>query len=143
MSTRATGRALLALGCLLVWPGMADETAVSRIEAGRAAYDQGDFAAAAEAFAAAVALVPDDDVAVYWLGKAYGRQAERAGWFEAMRLARLTRQSLERAVALNPENPEAVRDLARYYDEAPGFLGGDAARAAELRARLSRLPRTR
>lgn len=122
---------------------MADETAVSRIEAGRAAYDQGDFAAAAEAFAAAVALVPDDDVAVYWLGKAYGRQAERAGWFEAMRLARLTRQSLERAVALNPENPEAVRDLARYYDEAPGFLGGDAARAAELRARLSRLPRTR
>ena len=134
-------RAMLAFGCLLVWPAMAEEGAApSRFEVGREAYDRGDYAAAAEAFAAAVSLAPSDDVAMYWLGKAYGRQAERAGWFEAMRLARLTRQSLERAVALNPENPEAVRDLARYYDEAPGFLGGDAARAAELRLRLSRLP---
>lgn len=133
-------RALLVLGCWLVWPVMAEEApAPSRFDVGREAYDRGDYATAAEAFAAAASLAPDDDVAVYWLGKAYGRQAERAGWFEAMRLARLTRQSLERAVALNPENPEAVRDLARYYDEAPGFLGGDGARAAELRSRLSKL----
>lgn len=134
-------RATLLVGWLLAGVVVADEVARSeRFEAGRAAYARGDYAAAAQAFAAEVASAPNDDVAVYWLGKAYGRQAERAGWFEAMRLARLTRQSLERAVALNPENPEAVRDLARYYDEAPGFLGGDATRAAELRARLARLP---
>ena len=133
-------RVSLLLGCLLIWPCMAEEAATpSRFDAGREAYERGDYAAAAEALAAAVSLAPSDDVAVYWLGKAYGRQAERAGWFEAMRLARLTRQSLERAVTLNPQNSEAVRDLARYYDEAPGFLGGDAARAAELRSRLSRL----
>ena len=108
----------------------------SWFDAGLQAYDAGDYRNAAEAFERAAVALPANDEYAYWLGKAYGRQAEHATWFDAIRLAQLTRAALERAVALNPENWPAVADLARYYAKAPGFLGGDASKAAALRERL-------
>jgi Flp pilus assembly protein TadD len=39
---------------------------------------------------------------------------------------------LERAVALDPKNEEAINDLFEYYLEAPGFLGGGMDKAAAL-----------
>lgn len=132
-------KVLLAIALSLSCLAWADEGRDARFAAARAAYDAKQYAQAAGMFESLVAEAPQDDRYVYWLGKSCGRQAEQAGWFDAVRLAKRTRKALEKAVALNPANAEAVRDLAQYYDEAPGFLGGDADKAAELRLRLKEL----
>lgn len=103
-------------------------------------YHAQDFAAAVKEFKVATTVVPTNDEYAHWLGKAYGRQAERAAWFKAIKLAKLSRAALERAVELNPQNWDAVHDLARYYTAAPGFLGGDRLKADALRARLKTAP---
>jgi len=99
-------------------------------------YEAGDFKGAVTAFERAAALEPESDVYAYWLGKACGRVAERAGALTALRWAGRTRDALERAVELNPDNPDAVQALAQFYEEAPRFIGGDAKKARELRAHL-------
>lgn len=133
-------RSLLLTALCLVLTGVANADASDEAAAwfsdGIRYYEVKDYQAASRAFNAAANAAPDDDEYVHWLGKAYGRQAEHAGGFTALRLAKQTRAALERAVALNPENWDAVRDLARYYADAPGFLGGDKDKAAALRARL-------
>jgi tetratricopeptide (TPR) repeat protein len=97
------------------------------------------YAQAASTFDQAFKVDPANDEYVYWRGKAYGRQAEKAGWLNAIKFAKLTRESFERAVRLNSNNAPAVADLARYYTEAPSFLGGDKAKAESLRAHLKTL----
>ncbi len=71
-----------------------------------------------------VALVPDSSEYHLWLGRAYGMKADHSGWFTALRYARRTRNEFERAVELNNASVDARADLAEYYLEAPGFLGG-------------------
>jgi tetratricopeptide (TPR) repeat protein len=127
----------LVLGCL----AHADEGEVmASFTEGMRYYEAQDFAAAAREFKVATTMVPTNDEYAHWLGKAYGRQAERAAWFKAIKLAKLSRAALERAVELNPQNWDAVHDLARYYTAAPGFLGGDRLKAEALRARLKTAP---
>lgn len=108
-------------------------------QAGQQLYAAAAFDAAAEAFKAAADAMPGNDEYVYWLGKSYGRVAEQAGWFKAMEFARLTRESFERALAINPGNVAAMQDLVHYYEQAPGFLGGSAEKARDLRRRLADL----
>lgn len=103
-------------------------------------YESGRFKSAVAAFEKAAAREPENDVFAYWLGKACGRVAEKAGPLSAMKWAGRTRDALERAVELNPDNRDAVSSLADYYEQAPGFLGGDVAKARALRARLAALP---
>ncbi len=105
--------------------------------AGLRLYERGDFKGAVSAFERAAAREPENDVYAYWLGKACGRVAERASALAAMRWAGRTRDALERAVELNPDNPEAVKALAQFYEEAPRFIGGNAKKARELRAHLA------
>ncbi len=105
---------------------------------GRQAYAEKRFDAAASAFESAAAAAPTNDEYVYWVGKAHGRRAETAGWLTAIQIAPLARVAFERAIELNPNNWDAVSDLAQYYDDAPGFLGGDKTKAAALRSRLLR-----
>lgn len=102
-------------------------------------YEAKEYASAAAAFDSAASAVPDNDDYLYWRGKAYGRMAEHAGWFSAIKFAKVTRESLERAVTINPNNAQAVADLARYYSEAPSFLGGDETKAQRLREHLGTL----
>ena len=106
-------------------------------------YEAGNFAAASKTFKHLSAAAPTNDEFAYWLGKAYGRRAEQVNWLTAIKYAKLTRSAFERAVQLNPKNVAAVRDLAQYYADAPGFLGGDAAKAAALRAQLKSLTAAR
>jgi len=72
-----------------------------------------------------VALDPQNSAYHQWLGRAAGRKAENANPFAAFGLARRVRAEFERAVALDGNNLSARSDLAEYYMEAPGFLGGD------------------
>jgi tetratricopeptide (TPR) repeat protein len=129
---------LLALGVVLA-PGClaADSDPAAWFEAGVLRYEAQDFTAAAERFEAAARAAPANDTYALWLGKTYGRLAERASWLQALRYARRARETLERAVSLNPTNPDALAALARFYAEAPAFLGGDKAKAEALRGRAA------
>jgi tetratricopeptide (TPR) repeat protein len=76
----------------------------------------------------------DSQKSVYhmWLGRVYGEKADRAGVsFAAAGLAKKVRTSFERAVELDPTNWEARVNLAEFYLDAPGIMGGgkDKARA--------------
>jgi tetratricopeptide (TPR) repeat protein len=55
-----------------------------------------------------------------------------ASFLTAPGYASKTRQNLERAVALDERNIEALNDLFEYYLQAPGFLGGGHDKAAAL-----------
>lgn len=77
----------------------------------------------------AVALNPNSSEYHLWLGRAYGNKAEHSSWFTALTLARKTRAEFEKAVQLDNANSDARSDLAEYYMEAPGFLGGGSDKA--------------
>jgi tetratricopeptide (TPR) repeat protein len=79
----------------------------------------------------AVALVPDNGLYHLWLGRIYGEKADRASFLTAAGLAKKVRSEFERAVEFAPESWEARTDLAEFYLEAPGIVGGskDKARA--------------
>ena len=78
-----------------------------------------------------VALEPRNSLYHQWLGRAAGRKAETSNPFTAFGLARRVRSEFEKAVALDGTNISARADLAEYYTEAPGFLGGDKNKARQ------------
>lgn len=86
----------------------------------------------------AVELAPNHSEYHMWLGRAYGQKADNANIFTAAGLAKEARRHFERAVELNTNAVNARTDLAEFYVEAPGIIGGgkDKARAqAELLAK--------
>lgn len=87
----------------------------------------------------AIALAPDVSRYHHLLGKCYGRMAETAGPLHALSLATQTRRQFEKAVELDGENVGALKDLMKYYQDAPGFLGGNREKALEIQKKLSRL----
>jgi tetratricopeptide (TPR) repeat protein len=76
-------------------------------------------------------LDPQKSLYYLWLGRIYGEKADHAGFLSAAGLAKKVRASFERAVELDPRSWEARTDLAEFYLEAPGIVGGgrDKARA--------------
>jgi tetratricopeptide (TPR) repeat protein len=70
-----------------------------------------------------------------WLGRAYGEKAADAHFLTAMALAQKVRSEFETAVQLSPGNVDARSDLAEFYLEAPGIVGGGQDKAeAEARS---------
>ena len=59
-----------------------------------------------------------------WLGRVYGEKADHSGFLTAAGLAKKVRSEFETAVRLNPDSAEARTDLAEFYMEAPGIVGG-------------------
>jgi len=72
----------------------------------------------------AVALSPENSQFHLWLGRIYGEKADRSGFVTAAGLARRVRDEFEKAVHLNPKSVDARSDLAEFYLEAPGIVGG-------------------
>ncbi len=72
----------------------------------------------------AIALEPGNSEYHRWLGHVYGEKADHANFFSAAGLAGKTRQEFERAVQLDPSSVEAHSDLAEFYYDAPGIVGG-------------------
>jgi len=72
----------------------------------------------------AVSLAPDNGLYHLWLGRIYGEKADRTNFFKAAGLAKKVRTEFERAVEFAPNNCEARIDLAEFYLEAPGIVGG-------------------
>ena len=106
---------------------------------GQVFYEDGKFDAAVEKFSKAITQSPNDSRYHHWLAKTYGELAEISGWLKAMRLAGKSKESLKRAIELDPENIRALTDLMRYYQEAPMFLGGSNKKAKEISIQLEKL----
>jgi tetratricopeptide (TPR) repeat protein len=79
----------------------------------------------------AVSLAPDNSQFHLWLGRIYGEKADKAGFMTAAGLARKVRDEFEKAVHLNPRSVDARSDLAEFYLEAPGIVGGGRDKAQE------------
>jgi tetratricopeptide (TPR) repeat protein len=92
---------------------------------------EGRYEPAASAFEQAVRA--DDRAAAYhyFLGRAYGAQAQRASMMTARRSLGRRRAEVERAVQLDPEFLDAREGLMQYYLQAPGFMGGSPQKARE------------
>jgi tetratricopeptide (TPR) repeat protein len=79
----------------------------------------------------AVALDSNNSRFHLWLGRVYGEKADRANFLSAASLAGKTRDEFQRAVQLDPNDADARLDLAEYYFEAPGIVGGGQDKARE------------
>src|SRR6202051_29909 len=97
----------------------------------RAHFELGAWDAGIPACEKAIAIAPDNGLYHLWMGRIYGEKADHAGFLSAAGLAKKVRNEFERAVELDPKNWEARTDLAEFYLEAPGLVGGgkDKARA--------------
>ena len=73
--------------------------------------------------------VPENSAYHHLLGKCYGRIAEKSSFLTAFTNAKKTLKSFEKAVQLDKTNIAAIEDLIRYYQQAPGFLGGSSKKA--------------
>lgn len=108
-------------------------------ETGIAAYQDGNYKLAMQSFVRAIQADPQNSYLHHWLGKCYGRLAERGNWFKSMSYARKTLKQFRKAVELDANNYDALRDLIDYLDTAPGFLGGNKQEAKHLGQRLEKL----
>jgi tetratricopeptide (TPR) repeat protein len=72
----------------------------------------------------AVNLARQNSLYHLWLGRIYGEKADRAGFMSAAGLAKKVRSEFEHAVELDPKSWPARTDLAEFYLEAPGIVGG-------------------
>ena len=113
------------------------------INAGIAAYRDGNYKSAVESFADAIQAAPQDSSLHHWLGKCYGRIAEQGNWFTSMSYAKKTLKQFRKAVELDADNRDALRDLIDYLETAPGFLGGNKQEAKHLGQRLEQLQNAR
>ena len=97
----------------------------------RAYFAVGDWDHAISACENATRLEPNNSRYHLWLGRTYGEKADRVNFLSAAGMAKKVRGEFERAVVLNPNSADARTDLAEFYLEAPGIVGGgqDKARA--------------
>src|ERR1700674_2638197 len=72
-----------------------------------------------------------------WLGRIYGEKADHVGFWSAAGLAKKVRNEFETAVRLNPDNADARTDLAEFYLEAPGIVGGGRDKAEAQAQKLA------
>lgn len=87
----------------------------------------------------AVSLEPNNFLYHLWLGRIYGEKADAANFLSAAGLAGKVRREFERAVSLNPDSAEARTDLAEFYLEAPGIVGGGQDKALAQATALMKL----
>jgi tetratricopeptide (TPR) repeat protein len=77
----------------------------------------------------AVELQPNNSGFHRWLGRVYGEKAERATL--PLGLAIKTRDEFRRAAELDPTDTNAGVDVAEFYLEAPGIMGGGEDKARQ------------
>jgi tetratricopeptide (TPR) repeat protein len=89
---------------------------------GRSYYELRDYDNAITNLEKAVQLDPKNSNYHLWLGRAYGGKADREHSFF---LAKKVKKEFEDAVAANPNNIEARRDLEEFNIDAPWVVGGN------------------
>ncbi len=112
--------------------------AVAAFYLGRIAMRQDDAGEAAKWFERAVKQDERSSACHDWLGRAYGRQAQRASVLRQPFLARKVKAHFDRAVELDPDNLDAREDLLAFYTQAPAVMGGSMEKAREQAAEIAR-----
>ena len=87
----------------------------------------------------AVALAPQNGAYYRVMGEVYGALAQNADIFSAMGLARHVLSSFRTAVKKAPHDPKSLMDLAEYYIDAPGIVGGNIRKAHKIEATLDKI----
>ncbi len=105
----------------------------------RAHFTLGEWDRGISACEKAVALEPNNSRYHLWLGRIYGEKADASNFLTAAGLARKVRNEFERAVQLSPDSVDARTDLAEFYLEAPGIVGGGHDKARAQAAMLAKL----
>jgi len=59
-----------------------------------------------------------------------------AGTFEKLSLAHRFRKEIDRTLELDPNDVDALQDLAQFYWNAPGMVGGDRTKARQTADKL-------
>jgi tetratricopeptide (TPR) repeat protein len=103
----------------------------------RAYFALGDWDKGIAACEKAVSLAPENSQYHLWLGRIYGEKADHAGFLTAAGLAKKVRDEFETAVRLNPDSAEARTDLAEFYMDAPGIVGGGRDKAEAQAQKLA------
>lgn len=130
-SLLATGHVDEALSALRTHITQSPNDAVAHNLLCRAYLTLGDWDRGISACERAVSLAPDNSQYHLWLGRVYGEKADRSTWITAAGLAKHVRSEFEAAVRLNPKNVDARADLAEFYLEAPGIVGGGKDKAEQ------------
>jgi cytochrome c-type biogenesis protein CcmH/NrfG len=87
----------------------------------------------------AASLQPSSSDFHLWLGRVYGEKASRSNFLAGAGLAKKVRSEFETAVRLDPANLEARADLAEFYVDAPGLVGGGKDKAQEEAQEIAKL----
>jgi len=90
----------------------------------RAYYGLGDWDRAISSCQKAIRLDENNPDFHLWLGRTYGEKADATNFLSAAGLAKKARAEFERAVGIDPFSVQARVDLAEFYFEAPGIVGG-------------------
>lgn len=133
---------ILILFCYFSFNAFSDSTVsdkpdTKRYEAGIFFYEQEDFTKAREIFTQLTRMDSKCSTCFHMLGKSIGRIAEQSDWINAIGLAPKVKKALETALYINPDSEEIKKDLIKYYENAPFFLGGNKKKAKFLKGQLS------
>jgi tetratricopeptide (TPR) repeat protein len=105
---------------------------------GRAAHRRQQWSVAVEQLQRAVQLQPANAEFHFRLGLSLSRYIETVGTFSKPGVADRIRESLSKAVELNPDFIDARDALMKYDLAAPLFLGGSLAKAREQAAEIAK-----
>ncbi len=105
----------------------------------RAYFTLSDWDAGIKSCEKAVFLDPGNSRYHLWLGRIYGEKADHANFWSAAGLAGKVREAFETAVRLDPNSADARTDLAEFYLEAPGIVGGGKDKAEAQAKQLAPL----
>jgi tetratricopeptide (TPR) repeat protein len=136
----------LAACVLAAAPARPCATAEGCFGQGLRLFVQEDYKQAAEAFEKALDKGPGNPDYLVWLGRAYGRRAERMSGLAklgAFGLARRVRQSFEQALQADSRHLPALESLLEFFVEAPGAVGGGKEKAPPLAERIAAIDAAR
>lgn len=105
---------------------------LARIRAG-----EGRFAEAIAFGERAVKAAPGSAAAHYALSEAHGIAARDGGMLKGLGAARAFKREAEAALVIDPKHVDALVALSEFHRVAPGIVGGDKKKRAELLARVA------
>ena len=129
-------RAQAAVGQL---PHVASKDARVAWLASRVKLAFGDLDEAAKLGERAAAIDPSNAEYRYHLAEVFGTIAHRAPIWRQLGPGRRCKREMDAAFALDPKHVENLFILMLYYQQAPGFMGGDKKRAATMPETIRRI----
>ena len=100
---------------------------------------EGDLHGAEDLAKKAVSLNPKSAEYIYRLAEVHGDMAGKASFFSQISLARSFKSEAESALALDPRFVDALNGLIGFHLEAPGIVGGDKKKTADLATQITRI----